>query len=99
MPLSLGGPAQALGLSGLGQDIQILVRDEGVSFRIPSEVLFASGEAVLALHSVCSMPVEVNWRKALACERCLDLLDASAGPWSAPLTLEPWQVRWLKAAQ
>ncbi|MDT7928093.1 flagellar motor protein MotB [Tepidimonas sp.] len=40
-------PAQALGLSGLGQDIQILVRDEGVSFRIPSEVLFASGEAVL----------------------------------------------------
>ncbi|TSE28968.1 Motility protein B [Tepidimonas thermarum] len=31
----------------LGQDIQMLVRDEGVSFRIPSEVLFASGEATL----------------------------------------------------
>ncbi|MGQ9725083.1 MAG: OmpA family protein [Tepidimonas sp.] len=34
-------------LGDLGQDIQVLVRDEGVSFRIPSEVLFASGEAVL----------------------------------------------------
>ena len=40
-------PAQALGLTELGDDVQVLVRDEGVSFRIPSEVLFASGEAVL----------------------------------------------------
>lgn len=37
----------SLALGELGQDIQVLARDEGVSFRIPSEVLFASGEAVL----------------------------------------------------
>lgn len=34
-------------LGDLGKDIEVLVRDEGVSFRIPSEVLFASGEATL----------------------------------------------------
>ncbi|TSE33649.1 OmpA family protein [Tepidimonas charontis] len=34
-------------LGELGDDIQILRRDDGVSFRIPSEVLFASGEAEL----------------------------------------------------
>jgi len=31
----------------LGDDIQVLRRDDGESFRIPSEVLFASGEAEL----------------------------------------------------
>jgi chemotaxis protein MotB len=47
-PSSTAGPnAQSLGLTDLGQDIQILVRDDGVSIRIPSEVLFASGEAGL----------------------------------------------------
>lgn len=37
----------ASALGDLGRDIQVLVQDEGVSFRIPSEVLFASGEAEL----------------------------------------------------
>jgi len=46
-PPAAGPNVQALGLADLGQDIQILVRDEGVSIRIPSEVLFASGEAGL----------------------------------------------------
>lgn len=31
----------------LGKDIEVLTRDEGVSFRISSELLFASGEAAL----------------------------------------------------
>lgn len=53
-----GGPASSSASSGasaaptvplgdLGKDIEVLVRDEGVSFRIPSEVLFGSGEAAL----------------------------------------------------
>lgn len=46
-PASEPAPSPSLALGDLGKDIQVLVRDEGVSFRIPSEVLFPSGEAVL----------------------------------------------------
>ncbi|OBS30966.1 hypothetical protein A9O67_06325 [Tepidimonas fonticaldi] len=46
-PAAESVPSPSLALGDLGKDIQVLVRDEGVSFRIPSEVLFPSGEAVL----------------------------------------------------
>lgn len=46
-PADPSAASSTLALGDLGQDIQVLVRDEGVSFRIPSEVLFPSGEAVL----------------------------------------------------
>lgn len=51
-PIELGAPAPAalsedLGMD-LGEDIQVLVNEGSVSFRISSELLFASGQAELA---------------------------------------------------
>lgn len=40
-------PFTNLDLAGLGEDIDVIMQDRAISFRISSEILFASGEALL----------------------------------------------------